>query len=97
MRVLISAEGNHEPAGQHYMVVDNHGFLVDLSRVTGTLHDPTILRSEWGPIVTPGGFVDAGVITRQDGGKQPFYGKDLLKPYLDAWKARKAVLENSPQ
>lgn len=93
MRVLISAEGAHEPAGQHYMVVDNHGFLIDLAGVRGTLVDPTILRAEWGPVMTPGGPREGGVIVRKDGSKQPFSNRDLLKPYLDAWRARRAALD----
>jgi hypothetical protein len=92
MRVLISSEGENEPAGQTYMVVDGHGFLIDLSGVHGTLVDPTILRVEWGPSVISGQPQECGFITRRGVPPQPFFDKDLLKPYLDAWRARRADL-----
>lgn len=92
MRVLISAEGNHEPAGHHYMVVDNHGFLVDLSNVMGTLTDPTIKRVEWVPTVAAGQVREGGAIVRADGSRQQFWDASLLKPYLDAWTRRRVEL-----
>lgn len=92
MRVLISAEGDHDPKGQHYMVVDGVGFLIDLSGVQGTLADPTILKTEWGPTIIGGEQRQGGNIFRKDGGRQPFFDEGLLKPYLDAYKARKAKL-----
>lgn len=99
MRVLISAEGDHlgpdgEPvsAGTVRMQVDGHSFLIDLSGVRGTLVDPTILRVEWGPAVISGQPQECGFITRRGVPPQPFFDKDLLKPYLDAWRARRAEL-----
>lgn len=93
MRVLISGEGNHEPAGQHYMSVDNHGFLIDLSEVQGTLHDPTIARAEWGKVIEQGQPRDGGTIVQRDGHRQRFFDQALLKPYLDAYAAQRARLE----
>lgn len=74
------------------MMVDNHGFLIDLSGIKGTLVDPTILQVEWGMLGRGGETREGGLITRQDGSKQPFFDKALLKPYLDAWTARRAEL-----
>jgi hypothetical protein len=37
-----------------------------------------------------------GTIFRRDGGRQTFFEQALLKPYLDAYKARKAVLMATP-
>lgn len=93
MRVLISAEGQHDPAGCHYMVVDGYGFLIDLSRVQGTLHDPTIARAEWGPAVHEGQAREFGHIVQRDGHTRSFFDKGLLTPYLNAFAARKAELE----
>lgn len=92
MRVLISAEGNHEPKGHHYMVVDGHGFLVDLSKVEGTLVDPVILRVEWGPMRDGNVPRDGGVITRRDGSQQAFWDMRLLEPYLAAYNLKKIEL-----
>lgn len=88
MRVLISAEGEHEPAGHHYMVVDNHGLLVDLSNVLGALHDPTIRRVEWGQVQDGVQIRDGGTIIRQDGHRQLFFDLKALDPYLAAYKAK---------
>lgn len=93
MRVLISAEGEHEPAGQHHMVVDGSGVLIDLSAVQGSMVDPTIRRVEWGPNMLEGGAREGGVIVRQDGHRTPFADRGALKPYLAAFEARKAQLE----
>lgn len=96
MRILISAEGEHDPPA-HYMQVDNHGLLIDLSRVTGTLVDPTIRRVEWGPTIIAGESREAGSIYRQDGGRQTFFDVTLLKPYLDAWTAKRDALKSSQE
>lgn len=90
MNVLISAEGDHDPKGLLYMQVDRHGFLIDLSTVVGNLVEPTIKRVEWGPVIVDGGLREGGTIVRLDGGRQTFFDQGLLKPYLDAWRARKA-------
>jgi hypothetical protein len=81
MRILISAEGQHEPEW-HYMRIDSHGLLVDLDGIRhssvdpGSLTDPTIIRVEWGPVIKNGEMAaEAGTITRQDG--QP---ADVLRP-----------------
>lgn len=92
MRVLISAEGNHEPAGHHLMAVDGHQFLIDLSGVQGALVDPSIRRVEWGSLVMSGEVRDGGTITRQDGSKQHFLDRAALEPYLAAWRARRDEL-----
>lgn len=92
MRVLISAEGHHEPAGHHLMAVDNHQFLIDLSGVPGALVDTGIVRVEWGPTVAAGEIRDGGTITRKDGSKQAFWDAAALEPYLVAWRARRDLL-----
>jgi len=95
MRVLISAEGGHDPVDHHYMVVDGHGFLVDLSKIAGRLLDPTILRVSWGPQLDNGEMRNGGCIVRQDGTKQLFWDPELLKPYLDAWRLKREQLLRS--
>lgn len=92
MRVLISAEGEHEPAGHHLMAVDGHQFLIDLSQVQGGLVDPSILRVEWGPSVLATEVRDGGQITRRDGSKSTFWDRSALEPYLAAWRARREEL-----
>lgn len=92
MRVLISAEGKHDPAGLHLMMVDGHQFLIDLSGVRGSLVDPTISRAEWGPTVYGGQSIEAGQIVRQDGHRQMFFDKSLLEPYLTAFHDKAAHL-----
>lgn len=85
MRVIIANDGGHEPAGRHYVAVNSHGALIDLTHVPGTLHDPTITRAEWGPVVVNGATTEAGTITRQDGTKQTFWDRNLLTHYLVAF------------
>jgi len=92
MDILISAEGDHEPKGHHYMVVDGEGALIDLSGVDGTLHDPAILRVTWGTIGVGGAAMPGGVITRRGGTTQNFFDAKLLEPYLAAFKARRQAL-----
>jgi hypothetical protein len=92
MRVLISAEGNHDPAGLHLMAVDGHQFLIDLSNVHGGLVDPSIVRIDWGPTVLATEVRDGGQITRRDGSKSTFWDKTALEPYLAAWRARRDEL-----
>lgn len=97
MRVLIDASGEHSP-DFHYMRVDDHGLLVDLDHVRnsivdpGTLTDATVVRVEWGPTTIHGRNVEAGRIVRQDGTVQPFFDRNLLRPYLALFEARKAEL-----
>ncbi len=93
MRVLISAEGDHEPAGHHLMSVDGHQFLIDLSGVRGGLVDPSILRIDWGPTVLGAETRDGGQITRRDGSKATFWDRAALEPYLKAWRARRDELK----
>jgi hypothetical protein len=57
MRLSIDATGEHRdehdqpyPDGWVFMVVDNHGFMVDLSEIEGRLVDPTIHAVTWGPM-----------------------------------------------
>lgn len=92
MRVLISAEGEHDPAGHHLMAVDGHQFLIDLSGVAGALVDPNILRVEWGSTVLGTEVRDGGQIIRRDGTKQAFWDRAALEPYLAAWRARRDEL-----
>ena len=91
MRVLISNEGDHEPKGT-YMVVDSHGLMVDLSKIAGQLLDRSVTRITWEPQIVNGESTEGGAIYRQDGGRQVFWDRDLLKPYLDAYQARKVEL-----
>lgn len=91
MRVLISAEGAHEPP-HHYMAVDNHGFLIDLSQVAGSLVDPTITKVEWGTRVLGTEVRDGGVIIRKDGSNRVFWDRAALEPYLKAWRAKRDEL-----
>lgn len=93
MRVLISGIGDHDPKDHHYMLVENHGFLIDLRGVKGTLVDPAITQVEWDVLHKNGERREGGVITRRDGTKQTFFDKALIQPYIDAWKAKKAQLE----
>src|SRR5262245_17748968 len=99
MTVLIDASGAHldgdgkpHPVGTVYMVVDSHGLLVDLSKISGTLVDPTITSVTWGPQLDGTNMRHGGCILRQDGGRQLFWDSELLKPYLDAWRARRDEL-----
>ena len=90
MRVLISAEGNHEPAGHHLMVVDGHATLVDLGSVVGSLHDAAIARVEWGTVIDGKQIKPGGTITRVDGSRRPFFDRSALMPYLNAFNAKMA-------
>lgn len=96
MQVLISAEGSHTDGNgtsiPHTMVVDNHLLPIDLTNVPGTLVDPTILRVTWGLQTDGTKLREGGTILRQGGGWQLFWDIALLRPYLDAFEARKAEL-----
>jgi hypothetical protein len=70
------------------MVVDNHGFMVDLSEIEGTLLDSTIHAVTWGPMRDGVEMREGGSIIRQDGSRQLFWDPELLKPYLDACAGR---------
>ena len=95
MRLTISAEHRHtDSAGKpipHTMVVDDHLIPMDLSGV-GTLVDPTITRVTWGLQLDGANLREGGTILRQDGGRQLFWDISPLRPYLDAFEARKAEL-----
>lgn len=90
MRVIISAEGEHDPPGRHLVKVDDHQRLMDLSGVRGTLHDPTILRVTWGLVSRGSETREGGTITMRDGTERTFFEKGPLKPYLDAFRAAQA-------
>lgn len=92
MRVLISAEGSHDPEGLHHIIVDGFGLLLDLNGI-GSLVDPTIRRVEWGPNMLENGSREGGIITRTDGHRTPFQDRGALKPYLAAFEKRKAEIE----
>lgn len=92
MQLSIISDGQHEPGGHHFMVVDRAGVLLDLSGVQGTLHDPTVTRIEWGLVRDGTEIREGGTITMQDGSQRPtFFDKTLLKPYLDTWTAKMAA------
>lgn len=91
MRLLISAEGEHDPPG-HHIVVGNFGLLLDLNGL-GSLVDATIRRVEWGPNMLENGSREGGIITRTDGHRTPFQDRGALKPYLAAFEKRKAEIE----
>jgi hypothetical protein len=96
MQVVISGEGRHDPVGTVYMSVNAHGFLIDLSAVPGDLVDPAILRVEWGRQVVRGEAGEAGrIIRRGESRVQVFHDRQLIEPYLAAWRARKAELLES--
>lgn len=101
MNVLISASGKHlDAAGArvpHWMVVDNHGLLLDLSGVLGNLVDPTITAVTWGLQRDGNDLREGGTIVRQDGHRQAFWDRGLIEPYLKAWKAKKAEIEVDPR
>lgn len=87
MRFEMST-GNHEPAGQHYVKLNDRGRLMDLSQINGTLHDPTISKVTWGIVTRGAESREGGMIYRAIGGKpQAFFDKGPLKPYLAAFKA----------
>lgn len=91
MRFEMS-RGNHEPAGHHYVVLDGHGRLMDLSLVTaGTLHDPTMAKVTWGMVSLGSETREGGQITRTDGSRQTFFDRGVIKPYIDAFKAAAAA------
>jgi hypothetical protein len=102
MRLSISCEGAHDcadnPNARWHMVVDGHGFLIDLDNVRnsivdpGSLTDPSVRRVEWGPVRQGGEVREGGVITRQDGSQQTFFDRHLLNPYLALYEKRKAEL-----
>lgn len=96
MQVLISAEGNNtDSAGAripHTMVVDKHLIPMDLTAVAGTLVDPTIARVTWGLQLDGAVQREGGTIHRRDGSRQAFWDLAVLRPYLDAFEARKAEL-----
>jgi hypothetical protein len=99
MQVRIDATGKHldpsgkpYPAGWVFMTVDHHGFMVDLSKIEGTLVDPTISAVTWGPLRDGADMRYGGCIIRQDGTQQLFWDDALLKPYLDAWRLRRHEL-----
>lgn len=98
MDVLISAEGNHtDSAGvriPHTMVVNDHLLALDLTGVAGTLVDPAITRVTWGIQADGTVMREGGTIHRRDGGRQVFWDRALLEPYLAAFEARKAALLN---
>jgi hypothetical protein len=71
MRLRIDATGEHRDhqdqpfaSGWVFMTVDNHGFMVDLSGIEGTLIDPTISLVTWGPIRDGAHMREGGCIVR---------------------------------
>jgi hypothetical protein len=101
MRVRIET---HPGEGvTHHMVVDNHGVLVDLSGVQHSVvnaqsfNDPAVSRVEWGLHSLPDGrgglrTVEGGTVHLRNGSVQPFFDRNLLDPYLAAYRARKQEL-----
>jgi hypothetical protein len=82
--------GAHVPP-HAYVSVNNHGFLVDLSNVRGTLWDgPTVAKVQWGLRDT---FRrEFGRVTLKNGTTRSFFDKKLMEPYLAAWREKKAEL-----
>jgi hypothetical protein len=86
---LTITAGDHDPP-LPFMVVERHGMHVDLTHVQGQLWDPTIASLAWGPTMDGR---EGGKIVLKNGQTRTFWDRDLLTPYLNAWKARKAELE----
>ena len=96
MLVEIHSDASHTDASGnpvHRMVVDHHGLLLDLTKVSGHLLDETVARVTWGPDVRSGTLTGSGRVWKKDGSTRPFRDPELLKPYLDAWRLeRRRVL-----
>ena len=98
--MLINAPDEHNP-GMHYMVVDNHGLLVDLRNMRNSavdpssLTDPTVAQVTWGPSIRDGEMSESGTVTLVDGTRRTFFDKVLLRPYLAAFEARRRDLLGS--
>lgn len=95
MKVSIYS-GEHEPA-HSYMVVDNHGLLVDLSSLGGMFVDKSIQAIEWRPVLEHETLRDRGDISRKGGVEQTshtqrFYDFSVLQPALDLYNKRKQEL-----
>lgn len=98
MRISINASGAHEDATLGrccYMVVDNHGVLVDLKGLPGPLSNPDVLGIEWGMISDEG--QEYGYLTRSSGTAaapavraEKISGIEVLQPYIAAYNARMA-------
>jgi len=88
MRLQIT-QGDHVP-NLPFMVLDGRGFLIDLSKVSGNLWDPTIALVEWGMTSTG---EEGGRIVLKDGTGRRFSDRTLLDPYLKAWQAKRAELD----
>lgn len=90
MRMSITNAGHTDHAGRElpFMVVDGTGCLIDLAGV-GNLYDPTVASITWAPTVDTH---EAGVIVLQTGVKRRFSDRDLLEPYLRAFRSRVAEL-----
>jgi hypothetical protein len=57
MKVSVDCEGRHDPSW-HYVVVDGHGVLVDLTGLGGPVGEPGVARIEWDdqiPVLFPAG------------------------------------------
>jgi hypothetical protein len=101
MRVLMHPNAHNctdNPAAHWRMVVDGHGVPIDLDHVRnsivdpGSLTGPEVARVEWGPRVEGGEMREAGVITRRDGQRVPFFDRKLLAPYLALYARRRGEL-----
>jgi hypothetical protein len=66
------------PLGTVLMAVDNHQFLVDLSKVQGS-QGPGLPRRPHDRASDLGQM--RGAIIQQDGHRQSFWDKELLRPY----------------
>jgi hypothetical protein len=80
--------GDHDPP-HPFVVVDNFGLHVDLSKVHGQLWDPTVEEIIWGHRAVDGRIFGT---VRLKNGDQPraFWDPELMLPYLRAWTLRKA-------
>ena len=95
MKVTITS-GDHDPP-HSFVVVDNHGLLVDLSGLGGMFIDKSIAAIEWRPVLEGETTRDRGDISRKGGIEQTsytqrFYDFAVLQPALDLYNKRKREL-----
>lgn len=94
-QIEIHHGANNDPP-HAMMVVNRHLVSLDLSKVPGQLWDePTVAKVLWG-LRTDDGRIYGRVFLKA-GGARNFFEKDLLKPYLAAYEARKAELHPDAQ
>lgn len=85
-QIVINNSDGHYPPLQ-FMVVDNFGLFVDLSKVAGQLFDPTVNEITWGHRTPDGKFF--GRVKNKNGTGREYHDPELMEPYLRAWKIAK--------